>query len=113
MPMNPAPEFNDALAGVALPGTALGGHSSRGRWLGWIQAIFSFPAMLAVLLVTVASLMAVGGMADPDIWWHLRNAESLLKYHQFLRYDSYSFTVAGHPWINSEWLSEIPYYLAW
>ncbi len=111
--MNPAPEFNDALAGVALPGTALGGHSSRGRWLGWIQAIFSFPTMLAVLLVTVASVMAAGGMADPDIWWHLRNAESLLKYHQFLRYDSYSFTVAGHPWINSEWLSEIPYYLAW
>src|SRR5207249_4261380 len=25
----------------------------------------------------------------------------------------YSFTVARHPWINHEWLSEILYYLAW
>jgi hypothetical protein len=25
----------------------------------------------------------------------------------------YSFTVAGHPWINHEWLSEIPFYLAY
>ena len=25
----------------------------------------------------------------------------------------YSFTVAGHSWINHEWLAEIPYYLGW
>jgi hypothetical protein len=81
--------------------------------LSWLRMILSFPAMLALLLMTVASAMAWGSMADPDIWWHLRNAEALLKYHQFIRHDMYSFTAAGHPWINSEWLSEIPYYLAW
>src|SRR5207248_1348475 len=49
----------------------------------------------------------------PDIWWHLRNAEYLFQHHQLPRADMYSFTVAGHPWINHEWLAEIPYYLAW
>ena len=39
-------------------------------------------------------------MNDPDIWWHMRNAQYLFQHHQFPRFDTYSFTVAGHPWIN-------------
>src|SRR5713101_380830 len=57
--------------------------------------------------------MASRGMNDPDIWWHLRNAEYLFQHHQLPHYDLYSFTVAGQPWINHEWLSELPFYLAW
>ncbi len=51
-------------------------------------------------------------MRDPDIWWHLRNAQMLLSTHHFIRADAYSFTTLGQPWINPEWLAEIPYYLA-
>jgi hypothetical protein len=43
----------------------------------------------------------------------MRNAEYLLTHHQLPRQDFYSFTVAGHAWINHEWLAEVPYYLAW
>jgi hypothetical protein len=50
-------------------------------------------------------------MRDPDIWWHLRNAENLLSTHRFIRQDLYSFTTHGQPWIDPEWLSEIPYYV--
>jgi hypothetical protein len=49
-------------------------------------------------------------MRDPDIWWHLRNAQILLTTHHFIRQDLYSFTTGGKPWINPEWLAEIPYY---
>jgi len=69
--------------------------------------------MLAFLLVTLEFIMTRGSVLDPDIWWHLRNAEYLFQHHQLPRADMYSFTVAGHPWINHEWLAEIPYYLAW
>jgi len=65
------------------------------------------------LLVTLEFIMTRGSVLDPDIWWHLRNAEYLFQHHQLPRADMYSFTVAGHPWINHEWLAEIPYYLAW
>jgi hypothetical protein len=77
------------------------------------RLVFSFPAMLIALLLTLVFLLARGGKGDPDIWWHLRNAEYLLNSHHLPRMDMYSFTVAGHPWINHEWLAEIPYYLAW
>jgi hypothetical protein len=79
----------------------------------WLRVVFSFPSLLVGMLLTTVFIMAGGSVGDPDIWWHLRNAESLIKYHQLPRYDMYSFTVAGHPWINSEWFAEIPYYLAW
>jgi hypothetical protein len=78
-----------------------------------LQHAFSFLTMLTFLLVTLQFVMARNSVADPDIWWHLRNAEYLFQNHQLPRQDLYSFTVSGAPWINHEWLSEVPYYLAW
>ena len=78
-----------------------------------LQLAFSFLTMLTFLLVTLQFVMTRGSIADPDIWWHLRNAEYLFQNHQLPRQDLYSFTVSGAPWINHEWLAEVPYYLAW
>jgi len=80
---------------------------------------FTFPAMLITALCVspfIASLDVQQGapvIRDPDIWWHLRNAETLLSTHHFIRTDSYSFTTQGQPWINPEWLAEIPYYFGY
>src|SRR3989442_7627900 len=79
----------------------------------WLLIAFPFPVVLTMLVVALQFIMTRRGMGDPDIWWHLRNAEYLLQHHQLPRYDMYSFTVAGHSWINHEWLAEVPYYLAW
>ena len=117
---------------VETEGISQGGHSSSrqtvlpqmtvngsrvapGRYalIRSLRLIFSFPSLLVVMLLTVIFAVAHKGMADPDIWWHLRNAQYLMQHGQLPRYDLYSFTVAGHPWINHEWLAEIPYYLAW
>ena len=78
-----------------------------------LQLAFSFLTMLTFLLVTLQFVMTRGSIADPDIWWHLRNAEYLFQNHQLPRQDLFSFTVPGVPWINHEWLAEVPYYLAW
>jgi hypothetical protein len=77
--------------------------------------LFSFSALLGSLLVLFLFFLCIGRpiLADPDVWWHLRNAEFLVRNHAFLQQDTYTFTVAGRPWINPEWLSELPYYLAW
>ncbi len=79
----------------------------------WLLAVFPFQVVLTMVVVVVLFALTRRGMNDPDIWWHLRNAQSLLNHHQLARFDTYSFTVAGHPWINHEWLSEVPYYLGW
>src|SRR5947207_1905314 len=82
---------------------------------GWLRAATSFLAVLTLVLIGIQFIFAMyrREVNDPDIWWHMRNAHHLLEQHQFPSSDMYSFTVAGHPWINHEWLSEIPYYLAY
>lgn len=77
----------------------------------WLPHVFSFPVMCMTLLTAVIFKYSIRGIDEPDIWWHLRDARTLLERHVFLRSDTYSFTAVGSPWINFEWLSELPYYL--
>ena len=78
----------------------------------WPAKLFSFPVMCVTLLTAVIFAFSPRGIAESDIWWHLRNARSLLQYHALCSVDTYTFTAAGSPWINFEWLSEVPYYFA-
>ncbi|MGI9101703.1 MAG: hypothetical protein ACR2IF_04580 [Terriglobales bacterium] len=74
------------------------------RWL-------TFPAAINFLVFLVAFFNSLKGtIIEPDIWWHLRNAQLLVSSHSLPRFDQYSFTVAGSPWIDHEWLSELMYY---
>jgi hypothetical protein len=84
-------------------------------WHGRIKLGTSFLTVLILGLVGVQYVvtMAKPDFNDPDIWWHLRNAQYLVQHHQFLRQDMYSFTAAAKPWVNTEWLSEIPFYFAY
>ncbi|MFB3920870.1 MAG: hypothetical protein ACE145_04065 [Terriglobia bacterium] len=82
-------------------------------WREKIRTVFSFHVALGAILVLWLSTLAEGAIWDSDIWWHLRNADYLLTHHAFPQADMFSFTVPGHPWLNHEWLSEIPYLLAW
>src|SRR6478736_3539182 len=82
---------------------------------GWFRAGTSFLTVLTLVMIGIQFIYSMykPDMNDPDVWWHMRNAQFLFQHHQFPRFDMYSFTVAGHPWINHEWLSEVPYYLAY
>lgn len=83
---------------------------------GWRARAFdavSFPIVLSLIMVAVIFTLCRKGISDPDIWWHLHNAQILVQNHVLPRSDVYSFTVPGHDWINHEWLAELPYYFAW
>jgi hypothetical protein len=70
--------------------------------------------------VTIAATIALftfffcgQSIADPDIWWHLKDAQILVQQHHWMRFDQFSYTVAGTPWVNSEWMSELVFYGIW
>lgn len=73
---------------------------------------FPFSILWFSLVALEISLIAGLRIAESDIWFHLRNAQELLTRHSFLRADLYTFTTTGAPLLNFEWLSELPYYLA-
>jgi len=84
-----------------------------------LAGLLTFPNLLVVILwcspLLFGGARIQGGsfLRDPDIWWHLRNAQVLVTTHHFLTTDLYSFTTGGQPWINPEWLAELPYYAAY
>lgn len=77
------------------------------------QRVCGFPVLLACILVLIVFLVFPKTIADPDIGWHLRNAEYMVQQHKFLDWDLFSFTTAGKSWIDHEWLSELPFYVGW
>jgi hypothetical protein len=87
--------------------------ADRLGWQGRYRTSVSFLVVLTFVALTLVFMLAHGKVADPDIWWHLHNADYLIHRHSLPRYDMYSFTVPGHPWMNHEWLAELPYYFAW
>jgi hypothetical protein len=90
----------DALISPAYP---------FGRW----RRVFSFPMVLTAALAYLVFILSRRNITDPDLWWHLRNAQILLTQHHFPLADSYSYTARGAAVLPFEWLSELPYYLAY
>jgi hypothetical protein len=117
------------IAGKASPGSILGLQNatafraevieikpvaaSATGWRARYRSTFSFPVVLTFVFVSLVFMLAHGKVADPDIWWHLHNADYLIQHHHLPSSDMYSFTVPGYPWMNHEWLAELPYYFAW
>lgn len=84
------------------------------------EAAAPAPRIWCPFHVTIAATIALftfffcgQSIADPDIWWHLRDAQILMQQHHWVRVDQFSYTVAGTPWVNSEWLSELVFYGIW
>ena len=92
----------ETIPGVASP-------VLRALWM----RVFGRPVLFAATLAAVVFFFVPRSMADPDIWWHLRNAQVLVSTHRFIGTDAYSFTAFGAPWIDHEWIAELPFYVGW
>jgi hypothetical protein len=80
--------------------------AARRSWL-------SFPVVLAASLAYLVFVLSKRNIADPDLWWHLRNAQQLVATGHLPIADSYSFTAHGAAVLPFEWLAELPYYAAY
>src|SRR5579884_2786445 len=52
-------------------------------------------------------VLAARNVTDPDVWWHLRTGELMFTNHHVFHADPYSFTKAGKPWVDHEWLAQL------
>ena len=67
--------------------------------------------VLAIAVVLgAASLWQV---TEQDIFWQIRAGEELWQGHGFPQIDSWSFTAAGKPWWNVQWLSTLLFAAVW
>ena len=72
-----------------------------------LKRIVSFPAMLGTMLVGAVFIAGRYFAVDPDLWWHIKNGQNILDSRHWPTTDTFSFTVAGQPWISTEWLGDV------
>lgn len=77
------------------------------------RRVFSFPTVLAASLTFLVFVLSRRDITDPDLWWHMRNAQHLLTTGHIPLVDSYSYTAPGVAVVPFEYLAEVPYYLAY
>src|ERR1017187_5100612 len=80
------------------PAPSLNGHTERG--------------LLFLLFCAMGCWLWRPIQHENDIFWHLASGRYMLENHRIPRLDVFSFTAAGHPWVNHEWLFQIPAFLA-
>ncbi|HVJ07445.1 MAG TPA: hypothetical protein VM554_03620 [Acidisarcina sp.] len=78
-----------------------------------MRRVFSFPVLLAALLVVLAVLTVRSRFDDPDLWWHLKTGEIIWATHTIPTTDSFSYTTNHHAYIPHEWLSQVLIYGAY
>jgi hypothetical protein len=66
-------------------------------------------AVVASILLMVVFLLFQNSYKylDPDLGWHLKVGEDIIKEFDAPRVNNYNFTLLGKPWIDHEWLMEV------
>ena len=65
-------------------------------------------AVLSLVFAAAANIVSLT-VADPDLWGHVLFGMDLLRSGKIPATDPFSYTSAGHPWINHELLSEVAF----
>lgn len=81
--------------------------------VGALRVVFSFPVMLASLLVVLAVLTVRSRFDDPDMWWHLKTGEVIWNTHHIPTTDLFSYTASHQAFVPQEWLSQALIYGAY
>lgn len=78
------------------------------RWRAWAP-----PLLPLVLLAGAGAVSALNRTVDPDLFWHLRAAQDIVREGRVVLPDSWNYLFAGHPWVNQQWLSQLAILAAW
>jgi hypothetical protein len=67
--------------------------------------------LLFVLLAVLVAASALSPIRNYDYWWHLKTGAHILEVGAVPRADPFSFTSAGEPWVDHEWLFQVASFL--
>ena len=78
-----------------------------------LRRVFSFPVMLASLLVVLGTLTVRSRFDDPDMWWHLKTGQIIWTTHTIPMTDVFSYTTHHQASVPQEWLAQLSIYAAY
>jgi len=98
-----------------MTGTVVHEHKVRsgiqpaGRTLPGLPSLTALAFLLPVVLLYWQVRGPSALLTDPNTGVHVRAGEWILSHHAIPRQDVFSFTLAGRPWCDWEWLSDVLY----
>src|SRR5512146_1193718 len=95
----------ETLPEVGAPQTA--------RMRAVLRTCFSFPVLLATILVGANFVIERTFRIEPDTWWHTKYGEMILTSGHWPQVDAWSFTASGTARVAYEWGGEVVLALAW
>jgi hypothetical protein len=69
--------------------------------------------ILSVAIFIIIILLSLQPIKNYDIWWHLKTGEIIYQSWDIPDKDIFSYTKAGEPWTNHEWLSQVIFYITY
>ncbi len=72
-----------------------------------VDAPAALPWLLAGGVYVLLLLLGPRLLADPDTYWQIALGDWITSHWQMPRVDTFSSTVAGTPWISSQWLAQV------
>ena len=84
--------------------------------LGVLRALPAHVAWpLVVAALTFVMLLALGGklLNDADTYWQIALGDWMIAHRAVPHVDTFSWTVAGAPWISSQWLAQVIFAVAY
>jgi hypothetical protein len=64
-------------------------------------------ALVYGALIAGVVLVALGPIADGDIYWHVAAGREMLRRGALLRVDPFTLSAAGRPWVDVHWLFQL------
>lgn len=64
-------------------------------------------AVLIIALAVLAAVLSATNISDYDFWWHLKRGELSWSLWDITGADTFSYTYAGKPQFNGEWLADL------
>jgi hypothetical protein len=64
-------------------------------------------ALFIILASSFAIFCLTNNVADPDLWGHIKFGSDMIERGEIPRFDGYSYTAYGRPWVNHEWAAEV------
>src|SRR5205823_5016078 len=84
-----------------------GAVSPSARARSVLRRLFSFPALLGMLLVAGVVASTRLNLPDPDTWYHAAAGEEVVATRAWPTVDRYSFTAYGRDSLALEWLGDV------
>src|SRR5207247_5313532 len=63
--------------------------------------------VLILAFLALTFLLGAFPLKDTDFWWHLKTGDLIRQTGTVPAVDTYTFTVAGRPWIDLHWLFQV------